>query len=213
MKKTTIELDETKALKQVKHFEEEIDEVLAIIEPAEGKSAVNLTTDAGYASACDALIMVKERQKILEAEHEGFMVDVKKLVDRVNGWFKGPREKHAKAEAIYKELVRGYNLRLEAQATALRETASKSKDEARAIELYSQADDLAAPKVPGISFSSKRKIEVFDFAKLPKEYKKLVADEKVIALAVERNEKVPGVRVQDIRTVIVTPARAAKEVA
>ena len=133
-KMITTQVDEALALKRVKGFDEEIEEVLALV-PKGGKLVLN--DEGAYLGACDILLDVKVRQKALAEERDGFMAEVKKLVDRVNGWFKAPIEKHARAEEVYKDAIRAYCLHVEAQAQGLRQAAGKlpEKDEEKREEL------------------------------------------------------------------------------
>lgn len=210
MKAITAKVDEGKALAKVQEFEDEIDEVLKLVGPG-----LVVEDDEGYAKACEALLDVKVRQQVMEAEHEAFLEDVRRLLDRVNGWFKPAREKYGKAEALFKGAVRDYALRLEAKAHGLRKAAAKlgPRDEARRQAYLEEADRIGLPKVPGISFQGKLAVEVYAPEKLPAEFLMSVPDEKKIRLAVERGEDVPGVRAKDERIVKVTPKHAGKEVA
>lgn len=201
--KRVAEVDESAALKRVQHFEKEIDEVLAL-----GDGPLILAGDEDYVRACNLLVDVKARQKVLAEEHRGFLTEVKKLVDRVNGWFKPAIEKHARAEARYKDAIRDYNVALESRVTGLKQAAKRTKNVDERDRLLFEADSISAPKVPGISFTPRIEIEVFDFEALPRGYKLLVADEASIANDVRNGEKIPGVRWKDARSVTVNTKNA-----
>lgn len=209
-KEVTAKVDETQALKRVAAFEKDVDEVLALL--GEGMKLV-LADDVAYERAADVLLDVKAQQKIMAEEHEGFLVDAKRLIDRVNGWFKPALEKAARAEKAYKEALRDYKAHLEARAHGLREAARKlpEKEAKKRDALLDEADALSPPKVAGISFQAGIEIEVFDFEKLPREYKQLVADNKAIKAAVEKGEHIPGVRWSSSPVVRVTPKHAGRE--
>lgn len=211
---TTAKVDEGKALARVREFEKEIESALKALVPLEGDENA-IADDDAYRVACETLLDIKARQQVLAEEHAGFLADVKKLLARVDSWFKPAREKHAHAEAILKQAIRDYVIRTETKAKALRKAALKlgARDEEKRESLHQQADETSAPKVTGISFVHKLEVEVVDFGKLPPDFKVMVADEDKIKIAVERGEDVPGVRWKDARTVRVEPKRAGREVA
>lgn len=199
-------VNETEALKRVREFEREIDLVLALAP----KGNVTIENETDYARVCDLLIDIKVRQKVLTEEHAGFMLDVKKLIDRVNSWFKPAIQKHATAEARYKDALRVYALHVEAEALALRQSASKVKDEGKRDELLNRAEALCVPKVAGVAYKSGIEVEIFDFDQLPREYKVLVADQDSIKAAIALGKKIPGVRWKDARSIAITPKNAGK---
>ena len=199
----TAQVNETLALKKVEQFEKDIDEVLAL-----GEGPLVLAGDEDYVRACNLLVDVKARQKVLADEHKGFKAEVQKLVDRVNGWFKPAIEKHARAEARYKDAIREYNVALEARIIGLKQAAKRTKNADERDRLLFEADTIGAPKVAGISFTPRIEIEVYDFEALPRSYKLLVADEASISVAVQNGEKIPGVRWKDARSVTVNPKNA-----
>jgi hypothetical protein len=206
---TTVKLDETELAKKARKFEHDIDEVLALT----GDKPVELTNDQAYEDACEVLLDVKVREKTLAEDYKEETAGLKAMLARVSSIFKPAQDKHAEAEAKYKEAVRAYVLHLEAQAHGLRIAAGRlgPKDSAKRDEMLREADELTVPKVKGIAFTPRIEIEVWDFEKLPREFKKLVADEALIGLAVERGEEVPGVKWTDARSVRITPKHAGRE--
>lgn len=179
---------------------------------AKEDNSAPITKDEDYLEECAELIEVKVAQKNLEAEIEAATVDTKALLARIAGAFAEPKTRLAEAEEIRKDAVRAYAVALDAKAHGLRRAAAKLSPsaEARRQELLSQADEITLPRVPGISYRARLKIEVLDFARVPQEYKRLVVDEEAIELAVSRGADIPGVRVTDARTVTVTPKNAVK---
>lgn len=165
-----------------------------------------------YVLGCQLLLAVKAWQQNLDAAQSEATADLAAALARVRATFAPAASLLADAEGGMKTLVRGYVVAVERRAAALRAKAAKlgpkRKDEADA--LYRQAEELEAPKVPGISFTPRIRITVLDEEAVPVSFKRVVVDEKALALAIERGDEVPGVRWDDERTVRVTPKNAVK---
>lgn len=198
-----VQVDEAGAQRAVREIENEVGEALALIPPPRAQ----LDAD-GYRAACELLLAVKARQKIVDGEREGFLRDARALVARVEGWFAPARERLNEAEAALKAHAREYVLACEARAYGLRAAAGKTKDGERANELLTQADSCTPPQVPGISYAKKLRLVIDNPLAVPSDYCRRVPDEAKILAALEAGEKVPGVRAIVDRTVRVTAPKS-----
>jgi len=192
-------IDQGNVLKRVQECERDID---AIVDTA---PEVVVTDHEDYSVACSHLLQLVTKRKFFEAERDGFMEDVRKMIDRVNGWFTAPLAKAEHAEKMYRNAVAGYAELLDEQARALREKAKNAKESA-AIALLERANDTAPPKVTGIALITKTRAVIVDEAKIPEEYFKLVLDMKAVEAALLRGD-VPGAVLSTEKSVRVTPPK------
>ncbi len=201
----TAKVDQAEVFKQLAIIKKEIDAVQAVEVPE------LLETPEQYKDACSLLIGVVERRKYAEAEREGFMEDVQKMIERVNGWFDPVLKPLDELEANLRNSVTAYALALHEEAMGFRRAAARVKDEKRCRALIKQADEAVPPKVPGIAITTKPKVQITDESSIPDKFTKRVPDLKLIQAELEAGRAVTGAILDTTKGVTVTPKNAKKD--
>lgn len=198
-------VDQDAALARVREIEGD----LAATREEAGEE-VSVSDDEDYLVACALLLRVVEKRKYCEEERKAFRADVQKLLDRVDGWFERSLTDAAALEAQFRGAVADYAMRLSAKQHGLRVAASKlpPKDEERAHAMMAEANDVKAPKVPGIAITPKARLVITNEKLVPAAYWKKVIDAKLLEAAIAGGQKVPGAHVDVEMSVRVTPAHA-----
>lgn len=198
-------VDQAVVLGQVKTIEKDVKAIQKRIAAVE-----KIEDEEDYATACGVLLEIVEKRKYVEEQREGFMEDVRKLVERVESWFKPALADIDKAETFFRDALEAYAVTLAAKAKGLRATAARlpERDWARVQELRDEADALVPPKFPGISITTKVKLVIDDEKKIPDKYTKRVPDAKLIQAELERGVDIAGCRLEEDKSVRVTPKHA-----
>ncbi len=200
------EVDQAEVLAKVKEIERDINSI------QKRAGEIRVEDDDDWRVAAGLLLATKEKLNYVSEERKGFLADVQKLVDRVEGWFAKALEDGEALEASFRAALKDRVLALEARAHGLRLAAAKlpAKDAAKSEKLFEEANTCVAPKVPGIVPLLKVRAEITDEKKLPEWAWKRVVDMKAIEAKLQANEIVPGAKgVLDV-TIRVTPAHAKK---
>lgn len=201
-------LDEGAALRKVK----DIDKAIALVRKKAG-DGISIEDEDDYRLACDLLISTIERRNWVREEKKAFMADVKKLVERVDGWFKPTLSRIDDLEKEIKEALAEWARQLHAKGVGYRRAAARlpARDEEKAAELQRKADACEPEKYPGVSFKRSPQIAIVDEARIPERFFVRVLDRKLLEAELERGEEIPGARLEADWTISVTPKNARKE--
>ncbi len=200
-------VDQGEVFKQLALIKKEIESV------QDGFDTVpaQLVTVQDYGNACALLIGIVERRKYADEQRDAFMEDVRKMIDRVNGWFDPVLKPANELEATLRTSVEEFALRLHEEAMGLRRAAARVKGDKRRSELLTEADNTKPPKIGGISIRTKPVVQITDDKRLPEALTMRVPNVKAIQAELEAGRDVPGALLVVTKGVTVTPKNAQKD--
>jgi hypothetical protein len=174
---------------------------------------VRATSHDSYMLAADGLLDIAERVKQAEARRDSSIGLIKKGLRALEAVWRAGIKPYDEAEDHLRAELGRYAAECEKRRDEDLRKAATTGDRDKAVALIASAEDKLAPKIAGIGYRGGFEWKVIDFAKLPAELKKTVADEDKIAAIVKAQglaTEIPGVIVKDGRSVIVSTERRAK---